>query len=60
MAVPIYDERNPAFQDGGLGLIAYIETKEALQEPTMLRKCSWQRIVQHLRKIDVLPGLQKI
>jgi ADP-ribosylglycohydrolase len=53
----IYDERNPAFQHGGLGLIAYMKTKEALQEPTMLRKCSWQRIVQHLREKDVLPWL---
>lgn len=56
-ALLIYDERNPAFQHDGLGLIAYMETKEALQEPSMLRKCSWQRIVQHLRKKDVLPWL---
>lgn len=53
----IYDERNPAFQNGGVGLIAYIETQEALQEPTMLRKCSWQRIVQHMRDKNILSWL---
>ncbi len=53
----IYDERNPAFQNNGDGLVAYRETQEALQEPTMLRKCSWQRIVQLLREKDILPWL---
>jgi len=56
-AVLIYDERNPAFQNDGDGLIAYMETRKALQEPTMLRKCSWQRIVQHVREKDVLSWL---
>jgi hypothetical protein len=55
--VLVYDERNPAFQNGGVGLNAYVETKAALQEPTMLRKCSWQRIIQHVRKKSVLPWL---
>lgn len=58
-AVLIYDERNPAFQNGGDGLIAYIETRKALHEPTMLRKCSWQRIIQHLREKDVLSWLRE-
>jgi hypothetical protein len=48
----IYDERNPAFQKAGDGLIAYRETRTALLEPTMLRKCSWQRIVHHIRDRD--------
>jgi hypothetical protein len=56
-ALLIYDERNPAFQKNGVGLITYMETKEALQEPTMLRKCSWQRIARLLREKDVLPWL---
>ena len=56
-AVLIYDDRNPAFQKGGLGLIGYLETKKALREPTMLRKCSWQRIAQYLREKEVLPWL---
>ena len=56
-AVLIYDERNPAFQNDGDGLIAYMETRKALQEPTMLRKCSWQRIVQHIREKNILSWL---
>ena len=56
-AVLIYDKRNPAFQFDGDGENAYLETKRALQEPTMLRKCSWQRIVQHMREKDILPWL---
>lgn len=55
--VLIYDERNPAFQYGGDGLITYMETQKALQEQTMLRKCSWQRIVQHIRERGILSWL---
>ena len=47
--VLIYDERNPAFQKGGRGYTAFENTREALHEPQLLRKCSWQRIVNHLR-----------
>lgn len=57
----IYDERNPAFRkdEGGYGdgWIAYEDTRTALREPTMLRKCSWQRIVQHMRDKNILPWL---
>lgn len=56
-AVLIYDERNPAFQAGGDGLATYAETQLALQEPTMLRKCSWQRIIQHIKHRRLLPWL---
>ena len=55
--VLLYDERNPAFQVGGAGLDAYRQTSAALLEPTMLRRCSWQRILQHLRQNGVLPWL---
>lgn len=55
--VLIYDERNPAFQQGGKGFAAYMETKAALRQPTMLRKCSWQRLVQHIRHKGLLPWL---
>jgi len=48
--VLIYDARNPAFQEGGQGDEAYDTTKAALHDPTRLRKCSWQRITDHLRK----------
>jgi len=55
--VLIYDERNPANQEGGNCLAAYMETRAALREPTMLRKCSWQRVVQHIRHKEILPWL---
>jgi len=58
-AILIYDGRNPAFQCNGEGEKAYFETKEALIEPTMLRKCSWQRIVQSMREKEMLPWLTK-
>ncbi|GAI73792.1 unnamed protein product [marine sediment metagenome] len=47
--VLICDERNPVFQKGGKGYTAFENTKEALHEPHLLRKCSWQRIANHLR-----------
>jgi hypothetical protein len=53
----VYDERNPAFQKGGDGLIAFLETREALRVPSALRRCSWQRIINHLRNRMVLPWL---
>jgi hypothetical protein len=55
--VMVYDERNPVFQVNGRGFSAFAETRGALREPTMLRKCSWQKIVQHLRSADILPWL---
>jgi hypothetical protein len=56
-AVLIYDERNPAFQKGGDCDIVYSETKNALRESKMLRKCSWQRIIRLLRDQNILPWL---
>lgn len=53
----VYDERNPAFQKNGDGLAAYMETREALRNPAMLRKCSWQQIIQHVRENGILPWL---
>ncbi|TET51218.1 MAG: hypothetical protein E3J64_07250 [Anaerolineales bacterium] len=53
----VYDERNPAFTDGGDGYAAYSETRHALREPGMLRRCSWQRIIQHIRHKRYLPWL---
>ena len=55
--VLIYDERNPAFQEGGEGLASYRETHAALRNPAMLRRCSWQRLIHHLRDNQVLPWL---
>jgi hypothetical protein len=53
----IYDERNPAFQRDGTGFAAFMDIQRALREPTMLRKCSWQRITEHLRSKGVLTWL---
>jgi hypothetical protein len=55
--VLICDERNPAFQKDGEGFMAFTETQQALREPTMLRKCSWQRIIQHMRNKGILAWL---
>lgn len=55
--VLVYDERNPAFQKGGDGFVAFAETREALRIPSVLRKCSWQRIIRHLRSKMILPWL---
>ena len=48
-AVLVYDERNPAFQEGGKGHGTFETTRHALIEPKMLRKCSWQQIMGALR-----------
>ena len=56
-AVLIYDERTPAFQPGGKGFLAFHHSYEALRYPGLLRKCSWQRLVGHLRSRSVLPWL---
>jgi hypothetical protein len=53
----IYDERNPAFQKNGDGQKAFTGTQTALREPRMLRKCSWQRIIQCIRANKLLPWL---
>lgn len=55
--VLIYDERNPAFQIGGNGFLSYQESKRELKNPEMLRKCSWQRIVNLMREKNRLPWL---
>jgi hypothetical protein len=56
-AVFVYDERNPAFRNGGAALSAFIETQNALRHPAALRKCSWQRIIKLLRERRVLAWL---
>lgn len=48
-AVLLYDERNPAFQEGGAGAEAFRVTREALRDAGLLRRCSWQRVVANLR-----------
>ena len=53
----IYDERNPSFQNGGEGNRSYEETRSALLEPAVLRKCSWQKIIETMRSKNILPWL---
>ncbi len=53
----LYDENNPSFQKGGECLNAFEWTWNALREPAMLRKCSWQRIVKQIRIQKYLPWL---
>jgi hypothetical protein len=48
--VLVYDERNPAFQGGGKGYVAYEETRNALLESDRLKKCSWQQMVRNIRE----------
>jgi hypothetical protein len=59
MRVPGFESgfNNPAFQNGGHGFVAFEETREALKIPNVLRKCSWQRIIKHLRSKMILPWL---
>ena len=58
-AILIYDERNPSCQQYGDILRAYSETRDALIEPKMLRKISWQRIVNYIRDKEILPWLSE-
>ena len=55
--VLIYDERNPAFREGGDGYKAFIDTKKALHNTALLRRCSWQKIVHYLRSKNDLTWL---
>jgi hypothetical protein len=55
--VLIYDESNPAFQNGGDGNRQFEITKSALKNPTLLRKCSWQNVVKLLREKEILKWL---
>ncbi len=45
----VYDERNQEFREGGAGFQAFAETGQALHNPDLLRRCSWQRIMAYLR-----------
>ena len=49
-AVLVYDERNPAFQKDGKGYKAFEKTRSALRNPSLLKKCSWQKIINGLKQ----------
>ena len=56
-ALLVYDRRNPAFQPGGDGMVAYGQVSHALRDRSLLRRCSWQRILARLRQDDSLNWL---
>jgi hypothetical protein len=56
-AVLIYDERNPQAQPGGKMFRSFMETKNALINPKMLRKISWQNILNTMRGDETLSWL---
>ena len=55
--VLIYDERNPAFGEGGKGYESFHLTREKLLNQGMLMKCSWQQIIKLMRERNILPKL---
>ncbi len=56
-AVLLIDARNPAFQNEGPGRKAFDAVRAALLNPDCLQLCTWQEVLQHLRKNQVLNGL---
>ncbi len=49
-ALLVFDNRNPSFSDeNGKGLQAYRFTRGSLKIPSLLRRCSWQKIAEVLR-----------
>lgn len=56
-ALVIYDERNPAFQEGGDANRQWREAKGGLKRPELLRRCSWQRLAAHLSNYSGLGWL---
>jgi hypothetical protein len=55
--VLVFDDRNPAFQTGGIGDKAWQACRTALKFPRLLQKCSWQVIVRCLRNDSTLGWL---
>lgn len=47
-ALVIYDEANPAYQDGGFAKEQLATARASLRVPDLLRSCSWQSLVDHL------------
>jgi hypothetical protein len=56
-AVLLYDERNPAFREGGVGWNSYEAVKESLNNDNVLRRCTWQQITTRLGVDDELSWL---
>jgi len=58
-AILLYDERNPEFQAGGTAAKAFDEVSSFLKNKEMLRKCTWQMLIAHLRKKGIMPWLSE-
>ena len=56
-AVLVCDERNPQFREGGEGWQAYLDTKNALKNPSLLQTCTWQKIIGAMAKDEELDWL---
>ncbi len=56
-ALVIYDERNPAFHPGGNAYTQWNAAVDGLRNNTRLRRCSWQRFVEHIRSDPELDWL---
>ncbi len=50
-AVLLYDNRNPAFQPGGKGFAEFNRVRSGLKRHELLRKCSWQIILEQLSSV---------
>lgn len=59
-AILVYDERNPECWEGGKIFKAYTETLNALLDRKMLRKISWQKIVDQIRSKKILSWLTEV
>ena len=56
-ALLIYDARNPEFQPGGAAHQAFEDVSALLKNKEMLRKCTWQALIEHLRTNKLMPWL---
>ncbi len=56
-AVLLYDERNPAFLDGGAGDREFRNVSKALKVGSLLRRCSWQALAGTLGQVPQLGWL---
>lgn len=56
-AMLLYDERNPEFQPGGSARNAFDEVSGYLKNKNILRRCSWQMLILHLRKNGLMSWL---
>ncbi len=56
-AVLLYDRRNPEFAEGGRGFVAYQSVRTALKNPALLKRGTWQNLVDCLRQDKELDWL---